>query len=350
MAEPEAPRDGPVPVSPPPPPLTEAQAAAVMVMLLDEEQASRILSKLGPDELHRLGETMCELGDISPEAIVQAIGEFVERTDRLGINGQDRVQKVRQIMTRAVGEVKADNLMQRIAPEQPPQTALELARWLNPPAIVPLIRGEHPAAIALLLVHLDPAVAAQVLHSLPNEQQTQVVHRVATMGPVSPEALAMLEELLSRRIGEQHGQASLTMGGPRNAAELINSSGKLVEKRVLPEIAKMDRALAKQIEMEMFKFEHLFALDAMSMGALLRDVESDTLINALKGIAPEQRECFFRAMSGRAADGLKDEIDSRGRLKMADVLEAQRAIVAVARRLAAEGVIAFGGSGEDDYV
>ena len=139
------------------------------------------------------------------------------------------------------------------------------------------------------------------------------------------------------------------MGGPREAAEIINSAGKMVEKRVMPEITKLDKALAKQIESEMFKFEHLFVLDSQAMGALLREVESDVLIDALKGIEEDQRSVFFKAMSSRAADGIKDEIAGRGRLKMADVQAAQKAIVAVARRLAAEGTIVFG-SGDDDYV
>lgn len=334
---------------PPVPRISDAEAAAVLVMLLVEEQAGRLLAQLEPDELKLLGEKMCELGDIGPEAIVQAVNDFAQRTEQLGINAHGRVGQVHSLMKRAVGEVKAENLMQRILPDEPGQSALELTRWLNPAAIVPLVRGEHPQAIAVLLIQLDPDVAAQVLHSLSPEEQSQVVHRVATMGPVDPGALAMLEELLTRRIAENHGQAALAMGGARNAADLINSSGKALEKRVLPEIAKKDKQLAKQIENEMFKFEHLFALDAQSMGSLLREVESDVLINALKGIAEEDRTVFFASMSSRAADGVKDEINARGRLKMADVVEAQRAIIATARRLAAEGVIAFG-AGEDDYV
>ena len=131
-----------------------------------------------------------------------------------------------------------------------------------------------------------------------------------------------------------------------DAADNIYVSDGYVDSR----IAKMDKNLAKAIENEMFKFEHLFALDAQSMGALLREVESDALINALKGVGEEQREVFFRAMSSRAADGVRDEIAQRGRLKMADVLEAQKAMVTAARRLAAEGVIAFGSSGDDEYV
>ena len=330
--------------------LSDAEAAAIFVLLLDDEQDSRLLAQLSPAELKLLGEKMCALGDIEPEAILQAVDGFALRTDKLGINAYGRVGKVHQMMRRAIGDVKADNLMERILPDAAPVAALDITRWLNPQAIIPMVKGEHPQAIAVLLVQLEPNVAAQVLHALPADQQTQVVHRVATMGPVHPEAIAMLEELLGRRITEFHGKGALNMGGAKNAAEIINNSAKAVEKRVMPEITKMDKNLARAIENEMFKFEHLFELDSKSMGSLLREVENDVLINALKGIAEEQRDVFFGAMSSRAADGVKDEINNRGRLKMADCIEAQKQIVAAARRLAAEGVIAFGAGGDDDYV
>ena len=329
--------------------LGQAERAAVMVMLLEDEQAAKVLARLEPDELRLLGEKMCSLGDIRADAIDQAISGFVAKAENLGFGGHDRVGHVHAMMTRAVGNLKADNLMQRIVPDPPKASPLELACWLSPQALVPLIRTEHPQAIAVLLVQLDPEVAAEVLHGLPEAVQPQVVHRIATLGPVSPEAIAMLEELLNRRIGECHGQAALMIGGPREAADIINSAGKAMEKRVMPEITRTDKALAKAIESEMFKFEHLFALDPQSMGALLREVDSETLIDALKGIADEERDVFFRAMSSRAADGVRDEIAARGRVKLADVIAAQKQVVASARRLAADGAIAFG-AGEDDYV
>jgi flagellar motor switch protein FliG len=294
---------------------------------------------------------MCALGEIQPEVIAHAIAKFVERTESMGMVAHDRIGQVRSLMTRAVGDVKAGNIMERIATEDVRQSPLEIARWLNPSALIPLIEGEHPQAIAVLLVQLDPEVAAEVLHALPLPVQPEVVHRIATLGPVSPEAIAMLEDMLARRLAESQGQISFTLGGIREAADIINNSGKAVEKRVMPEIAKLDKALAKQIEGEMFKFEHLFVLDPQAMGNLLREVDNDTLIDALKGISEEERTCFFRAMSSRAADGVMDEIASRGRIKLADVVEAQRRIVAAARRLAAEGVIVFGSSSDEgEYV
>ena len=332
--------------------LGDAERAAVMIMLLEEDQAAQILAQLGPAELRLLGEKMCALGHIGPDQITQAISGFVGQSQQSGISARGRTDHVRRVMHKAVGAVKGESMMERILPpgaETGP--AIELARWLNPAALIPLIKGEHPQAIAVLLVQLEPEVAAEVLHSLPPEDQTQVVHRVATIGPVSPEALAMLEQLLERRIGASHGPAALAMGGAKQAADIINQIGKAAEKRIMPELSRIDKALTRQIEAEMFKFEHLFVLEPLAMGLLLREVESETLIDALKGTAEESREVFFRAMSSRAADGVKDEIAGRGRLKLAEVLDAQKAIVAVARRLAGEGVLQFGaGGGDDDYV
>jgi flagellar motor switch protein FliG len=328
----------------------EADRAAVMVMLLEDEQAADILSRLEPEELRLLGEKMCTMSEIGPQAIAESIAGFVERTERLGLVTNDRVGQVHSLMTRAVGEVKASNLMQQILPDGPQASALEIARWLTPQALVPLVKGEHPQAIAVLLVQLDPEVAAEVLHSLPPAIQPEVVHRIATLGPVSADAIMMLEELITRKLGEGQSAGTLTMGGARDVADIMNNAGKAMEKHVMPEIARLDKALAKEIENEMFKFEHLFALDPQAMGALLRDVDNDSLIDALKGIAEHERECCFRAMSSRAADGVRDEIAARGRVKLADVVAAQKQIVAAARRLAAEGTIAFGAGGDDEYV
>ena len=208
-------------MSPNSPAMSDAERAAVMVMLLEDEQASAVLGQLDPAELRILGEQMVALGEISPVAIEDAVARFVEKTEGMGLIVPDRVRQVRAMMTRALGEVKTDSLMQRIAPEAR-TNSLDLARWLTPQVLVPLVEGEHPQAIAVLLVQLEPEVAAAVLHGLPEASQSQVVQRVATLGPVSPEAISMLEDMLARRITECHGRAALTMGGPREAAHPAN--------------------------------------------------------------------------------------------------------------------------------
>ena len=329
----------------------DPQRAAVLVTLLAEDDAAGLLSRLSPEELQLLGAKMCELGEIGPDAIADAIAGFAERADQAGFPAQDRSEDVRRLMTDAVGELKADNLMRRIAPPEGyrPVTSLELARWLDPEVIVSLMADEHPQAIAVLLLQLDPQVAAQVLAGLPAEAQTPVVQRIARLGPIAHEALTVLEELLTAKIARSHGRMPLTMGGVREAAEIINNAARAVEKRVMPEIGKIDRKLAKELEYELFKFEHLYGLDPKMMGTLLREIESETLIDALKGIAEEEREPFFAAMSTRAADGVRDELEARGRVRKADVMAAQQAVIATAKRLAAEGTIVLGDGG-DEYV
>jgi flagellar motor switch protein FliG len=324
--------------------------AAVMIMLLGEDEAARLLSALSPEELQALGTRMCAMGDIGPGAIAESIAHFAECAEETGISAHDRMESVRRIMTGALGDLKAENLMRRVAPvrETPRSPALELARWLDPDVLADLIREEHPQAIAVLLVQLEPHAAAEVLAALPEEQHTPVVHRIARLGPVSPDAIAILEEMLSARIARAHGKAPLAMGGVREAAEIINNAARSIEKRVIPGIGKIDKQLAKAIEGEMFKFEQLYVLDAKMMGQLLREIESEVLIDALKGLSEEEREPFFAAMSSRAADGVRDEIEARGRIKRSDVEAAQQAIIAVAKRLAADGEIVFGGGGDDD--
>jgi len=332
--------------------LDDAGRAAVMMMLLDESQATQILGQLDPAELRVLGERMCALGDIDPTTISRTVNDFLQRAEQDGMPSGDRAEQVHSLMVGAVGEMKAENIMRSILPPQRrKQSSVELARWLDPEVLANLLEGEHPQAIAVLLVQIDPQIAARVLHLLPVAEQPQVVHRIATLGSVTAEALAMLEELLDRRIAAVHGSLPLQMGGPAEAAEIINRSGNAVEKQVMSHLTKVDRSLARRIEAEMFRFEHLFVLDGQSMGALLREVDGAVLVDALKGIAEQDRECFFRAMSSRAADGVRDDIETRGRIRMAEVEAAQKEIIDIARRLAADGVIDFGTSGgADEYV
>lgn len=329
----------------------KAANAALMVLLMEDADATTLLGRMTPEELGQLGQHMCDLGEIAPEQISAAISDFAQAASAGTMPADNRVERVRTIMTSAVGPVRADSLMRRIATDEAASTpkALEIARWLEAEVILPLVSDEFPQTIAVLLVQLDPQVAAKVLAGLPEDVQPEVVHRVATLGPVAPAALGMLEELLESRIAETFGAMPMTMGGVREVAEILNQAGKAMEARVMPTITKRDKVLARAIESELFKFEHLFVLEPQAMGALLREVDSDTLIDALKGIEADNRQFFFRAMSSRAADGLKDEIEGRGRLKMAEVIEAQRKIIEVAKRLVADGAIALGNS-DGDYV
>ena len=328
--------------------LSEAERASVILMLLDDDEAASILGRLDPNELEMIGQTMCDMDDIGPDRIANAIGGFIAHAETDVLPARDRYTRLRTVMTSAVGEVKAGSLLERIAPDTRSHT-IDLARWLAPAVLVKLIKDEHPQAIAVLLLLLEPAQAAKVLAALPQTIQPTIVERIARLGPVSSKAVNLLNDILADRIGQQFGERALMMGGAREAAGLINQAAG-VEQIVMPEITRINAPLAKAIEAEMFKFVMILALEPLHMGRLLRDIEGDVLIDALKGLEEDERTPVFAAMSERAADGVRDEIESRGRIKRRDVEEAQQRIIDEARKLAEQGEIDFGNAaGEDDY-
>jgi flagellar motor switch protein FliG len=328
--------------------LSRVDRAAVLLMLLGDEEASTILAHLSPEELEKLGAAMLALGEIDQPHMAEALADFAREAERAVLPHNGRGDRVRALLDKALGPARAENMMQRIAPDARPRS-VEIARWLVPPVLVRLIEDEHPQVIAALLLLIEPEPAAEVLAALPLDLQTMVVERVARSGPISPRAIAAIDTLLTQRITATYGAAPLALGGPREAANLINLAAGDLRNTVLPAIAERDSPLAARIEEELLTFEMLLALDPMSMGRLLRDVNTETLVDALKGLKEEQRAPFFAAMSSRAADGVRDEIELRGRLTRKEALAAQRAIVEIARRLAEAGEIVIG-SGNGEFV
>lgn len=329
--------------------LSEAERASVILMLLDDDAAANILGRLDPAELELIGRTMCAMEDVGPGWIANAITGFIDHAQAETLPAHDRYPRLRTVMTQAVGAVKADSLLERIAPDGNRRT-IDLARWLAPAVLAKLIKDEHPQVIAVLLLLLEPGPAAVVLAALPGIIQPTIVERIARLGPVSAHAVTMLSDILADRIGQQFGERALLMGGAREAADLINQAAG-VEQIVMPEITRSNAPLAKAIEAEMFKFSMILALDPLPMGRLLRDIENDILVDALKGLEEDDRAPIFAAMSERAADGVREEIESRGRIKRKDVDAAQQRMIAQARRLAEDGEIAFGAGGDEgDYV
>ncbi|WP_299196417.1 FliG C-terminal domain-containing protein [uncultured Erythrobacter sp.] len=325
----------------PAPLLSRVDRAAVFLMLLSDDEAAGLLSRLGPDELEQIGAAMCQLGEIDAPSMAEALEDFVSESTREVLAKADRGAQVRALLNRSIGPTKTESMMLRIDPVSRPRS-IEMARWLAPPVLIKLVEDEHPQMIAALLLMLEPEPAAEVLSALPEQVQSAVVERVARIGPISQQAVGMIDKLLSQRIGARFGPGALTLGGPREAANLINLGAGDLRNTVLPAIAQRDAPLAEKIEEELFTFEMLYDLDAMAMGRLLRDVDNEALVDALKGVDEASREPFFASMSSRAADGIRDEIELRGRLARSEVDAAKRKIVEVARALADQGEIAIG--------
>jgi flagellar motor switch protein FliG len=326
-----------------------SEAAAILLMLLAEEEAAEVLSRLEPDEVQHLGGAMFGVANVSEDQVEGVLDLFVDRARARTTIGFSADTQIRNMMERALGSERAENVLSRITPVTR-SNALDSLKWMEPRMIATAIEHEHPQIAALVLAHLEPPIAADVLQLLDEATQADLIYRVATLGPVTSEALEELERILLRQVSRSSSVGTTTKrGGASEAAKIVNNARTTAEQRILKALAKLDKGLARSIEDEMFVFDNLYAIDDKSMGALLRAVENDILVVALKGADEKMRAKMFGCMSSRAAQSIQDEIQDRGPMRLVEVQEAQKEMLAIARRLASEGAIMLGGKG-DDYV
>jgi flagellar motor switch protein FliG len=327
--------------------LTGSAAAAVLLMLFDEDEAAQILSRLEPEEVRELGYAMYGVVDVEVDEVNQALDHFVNKAKGRTTIGYGAAQHIKSAMHKALGPVRADNMLARITPPEK-STKLAMLKWMESKDIVAAIEMEHPQIMAIVLAHLEPHAAGAVLQMLPVDKQDEVVYRVATLGPVSTEALDDLEHLLNSHGGASRGGGTKTQrGGTSEAAAIMNNLRKDHEQRIIKALGKRDRNVAQSIEDEMFVFENLLGLSDKDLGALMRTVDNDQLVVALKGAHEGLRGKILGCMSSRAAQSIQDEMEERGPMRLAEVMEAQKAIIASARRMAEQGTIQLGGKGDD---
>ena len=330
-------------------PMTGSAAAAVLLMLFEEDEAAQILSRLEPEEVRQLGYAMYDVADVEVGEVNSALDQFVNKARGRTTIGYGATNHIRGAMHKALGPERADNMLARITPPTR-STKLAMLKWMEPTEIAAIIEQEHPQIMAIVLAHLEATVAATTLQLLPPEVQDDVVYRIATLGPVSAEALDELEQIFNAGPGPgRQSQTTTKRGGTSEAAAIMNNIRKDHEVRIIKALNKRDRVVAQSIEDELFVFENLLDLADKDLGTLMRGVDSALLVVALKGSSDTLRVKILGCMSQRAAQSIQDEMDERGPMRLAEVLEAQKAIIAEARRLSEEGTIMLGGRG-DDYV
>ncbi|TPG15430.1 flagellar motor switch protein FliG [Sphingomonas oligophenolica] len=325
---------------------TGVERAAVLMMLVGEEEAAAILQKLDPDEVRELGKAMFAVADVSEHEVEDVLDDFVGHARTRTAIGFDPRPKIEAVMNRALGPEKAESVLARITPVEA-ACELEMLGWLDATEIAAMVEKEHPQIAAVIIANLDPGVGGRVLELLPEAVQPDILHRIARLGPITPEAVETLQSVLAHRTAST--KSGVSLGGTREAAKILSGARKATEQRVMPKLFKIDRDVAKAIEEALFVFDNLLEMDDKNLGALVRNIDGEILCKALKGVDEAVRERFFGCMSARAADGIRDEMEARGPMRLADVLEAQKAMIAIARGLAKDGTIMMG-SGEDDYV
>jgi len=327
---------------------TGVERAAVLMMLVGEDEAAAILQKLDPEEVRQLGAAMFKVADVSEQEVETVLDDFVDRARERTTIGFDPRPKIEAVMNRALGREKAESVLARITPAEA-ACELELLDWLDASEIAAMIEKEHPQIAAVLIANLDASVGGQVLELMPDAVQPDILHRIARLGPITPEAVETLKAALANRVTGSSQSAGVTLGGTREAAKILSGTRKATEQRVMPKLFKIDKEVAKAIEDAMFVFDNLLEMDDKTLSTVIRNVDGEILTKALKGVDEGVRERFLGCMSARAADGIRDEMEARGPMKLAEVLEAQKAMIAIARGLAKDGTIQMGG-GEDDYV
>lgn len=326
-------------------PLDGAQKAAIFLMSIGEGPAAEIMKYLGPREVQKIGVAMTSLDVVSPTSVSTAIGEFIELVrSHTGI-GIGNEEYIRSVLTNALGEEKASSMIDRILLGGHTK-GLESLKWMDPRAIVELVRFEHPQIIAIVLSYLDSDQSAEVLSLLPENTRSDLLMRIATMDGIQPAAMKELNEMLELQLRGGAGGQQSSLGGIKCAAEILNFVDRSIEAKINEQITEADADLATKIQDLMFTFENIADIDDRGIQALLREVSTDNLVLAMKGCDESIKEKIFKNMSSRAAEMLREDLESKGPVKLSEVEGAQKEILGIARRLADEGTISLGGSGE----
>ena len=323
--------------------------AAILLISMGEEEAAEVFRHLTPKEAQKLGERMARTKTIQRDRYERVLLRFEEQVHDAGLLELDTDEYVRRVMRRALGDDKANLLIDRIVRVND-APGIDNLKWMDPAAVADLLRREHPQIVAVILVHLEPEQVSEVLRRFPEGHRNEVMIRLATLDGVQPAALKELSDVLSKVLAGGDRMRKANMGGVKSAAEVLNLLGTAIEASVLDYIRETDSELAQKITDSMFTFDDLMRVDDRGIQALLKEVQSESLLVALKGATDDLREKIFRNMSSRAAEMLREDLASRGPVRVAEVEAEQKEILQIARRLSDEGQLMLGGGSDGQFL
>ena len=329
--------------------LSGTQKSAILMMLLGEEEASEIIRNLSPKEVQHLGSAMYSVQGLDQDTVNKVLDEFLEIIKQQTSLGLGSDSYIRNVLTKALGNDKAQSVLGRITPMSS-NRPIEILDWMDARAIAEMVLDEHPQIISLIISYLDPSVGADVMNMLPVDLQADVIRRVATLETVQPDALRELEMVMQRKFAANTSLRASQVGGVKAAAALMNFTQQDTEQRIMKVLGKDDKDLMQAIQENMFLFENLIESDDRSLQTLLRSVETEDIVVAMKGADEALRDKLFACMSSRAAANIMDEMEALGPVRLTEVQDAQKAIINVARRLSDEGAMVLAGRGGDDFV
>lgn len=329
---------------------TGVEKSAIFLMTLGEREAAEVLKYLEPKEVQKISSAMVKLKNLGRDQISEVFHDFLAVASDKTTIGMDSNEYIRSMLTQALGDDKAAGLLDRIM-NNSDTSGIESLKWMDPDAVAEMISNEHPQIIATILVHLDPDQSANILKNLTERTRNDVLLRISTLDSIQPTALRELNDVLSKLLSGGVSQKKKSLhGGVATAAEILNFMGTALEAEMMENVRNFDPELAQKIEDKMFIFEDILEIDDRGIQQILREVQSESLIISLKGASEALREKIFKNMSQRAAEMMREDLESKGPVKLSDVEVNQKEILKIVRRLSEEGQIALGGKGEEAYV
>ncbi len=325
------------------------EKGAILLLSLGEDGATEVFKHLGPREVQKLGLAMSNLKNVTREKVDSVLSAFRSRAEEKSSLGLNSGEYLRSVLTKALGDDKAGNLIDRIL-HGGDTSGIEGLKWMDSAAVAELIKNEHPQIIATILVHLDREQASEILSLLTDRLRNDVLLRIATLDGIQPAALRELNDVLTKLLSGNNNVKKSAMGGARAAAEILNFMSGNLEGGLIEGVKEYDAELAQKILDEMFVFENIMDIDDRGIQLLLREIQSESLIVALKGASEELREKVFKNMSQRAAEMLRDDLEGRGPVRVSEVEAEQKEVLKIVRRLSDEGQIVIGGKGDDSYI
>ncbi len=322
---------------------------AILMVALGNEIAAEVYKRLDDTAIEIVTLEIANLRKVTPEQRLSVLKDAQEVLLAREYMARGGVDYARDILERALGAERAHNLLTRITASLQVRP-FDFMRHTDAQQVLGFIQGEHPQTIALIMSYLEPAQAAGIIGGLPATMQAEVAKRIARMDRITPEVLREVERVLERKLSTVMGQDFTLAGGIDAIVNIINNADRGTERNIMEHLEENDPELAEEIKRRLFVFEDIIKLDDRSLQRVLREVEMKELSLALKGATEELRAKFFKNMSKRASEMLKEDMDYMGPVRVKDVEESQQKVVNVIRALEDVGEIVISRGGEEDLV
>jgi len=316
------------------------QKAAILMLALGQNEAAEVLKFLTPSEVEKLGTAMSSMKNVTTEELNEVLVEFKQESQIHTSYGIDSEEYIRHVLTKALGDDKGNNLLNRILVTRD-STGIDSLKWMDGKSVAELIRSEHPQVIATILVHLEPLHASEVLTELPETIRSEVVLRMSTMDGVKLIALNELNDVLARLLTGNEAIKGKPIDGVRATASILNFVKNDVETKLMTELYQFNPELAKQVTDQMFVFDDIVYLEERDLQKLVRNIPQDSMVIALKGAKTELKDKIFKNMTTRAADMLREDFDAKGPVRLSDIDHHQKVILQIVRQMADEGRISL---------